>query len=1736
MKVRDLEGELEEVSSEPEVGVTTGEIPREQWADGLLQELATRNFERVDEAELRETEVRATKPPRREPSVEVAIEPDEAEPAIAAAPPSEAASPSEAEPAIEEDDEEDEADWEALLAKANARAAEQDIVDVVHEAEAEDIGASTIISAPIEVPDAPDAADAHAAVEAPEAADAQAAVEAHAAPAFEESHHAIKIRETLGVSESAYNQSAAEMFESAEAPVAVAESHTDELNVTDIESAETESVSVEVDLAAMMPAEIGRLVDQLRAGRAVLVVGPRLLDGQLTIRERIARLVSSLPVDDARELWGLLQSRPLYAAGYARRRLGNRFAELFALPPVNELPEHVWLLGALPFRAVISTVGDELFERVLTRPEGAPAVYTPADAAALSRHVGAPFVLKPFGDPARPETVALANGDFQALVADDAYRAALHELYRTRALVFVGFHARDLELELLLEKLLGGVKKSEQEHFALIAGMTAAEREELAMTWNIQSLPAELGWGVDELARALDHAFATSPAAQVPADDDHEGWLALLEENPGRADAVEKLDRRAAELREKGDLETLMELLLGRVGVEPEARVRAELLRQVARAFEFELDDAERALTALLAAYKEEPATAEWTELARLADGANAWNDVTSELADVEEKLPPPVRASLYRKFGREADLAHVLDIISTGDDEAATNARREAASLYAKLGDRLTAISRYEALAAAKPEDVDILRALEALYADEGRHRESLEALARQAEAATNDKDRAALYRKLALSWEDEAEGAARADSYWEALLALEPGADDALRALERRHRAERRWPSLVETLRRRADKVATPSNEQAELYLEIATLQEKELGDEESAIGSLQLALHARPDHAASLETLTRLYDATGAWHLTVELLDKRAKLAEKPEQVELIFRAGELAAARLDDKKGAEERFARVLEIDPAHVPSLVALAELHRKDGALLRAAKLLVEAVAHSANRLEKTRLTFEAAALHDTLDDDDAAAELYLATLALDPEHLDAATRVADILWAKQRHEELVPVLEMLTKKKESEPLAQAEHFLRLAHAANAAGMEDKVAKAYARAADLAPSSLEAQREHAKHLMAQKQWASALLSLERVFQFHVDKLTPPEQATLFSQLAECELELGAKDSAREFVSSALRVDPAHRPSLLLQTQLSDGDPRALIEAKRALLVGATAEESARLLGEIGDLAATRINDRALAVSSWLDALEHAPEDHKLLHKCLDAYVEDRAWPEALVMLEKLVAVEKVVTVRAKYRLAAALICRDELERHDEAADMLKEALEDDANLSRAATALEQLYTQREEWKELARLYRRQLKHLGAESPNDADGKNEERRRIWSQLGNVCADRLGDVPSSIAAFEVALSFERDNLDRRKRLADLYVQAHDWEKSIAEHQYILRREKNRVLSYRALKHLYIQTAQREKSVLCSYALTFLKKGEADDQRKVTEFKQRPFATATRLMGGEAWVRLVHPDEDGLIDRLFMLVGPTVTAGLAQPLKSFNLDKKDALSDDDPHSYNKTLTYATATLDVARPLAFARPDQKEAVTFANCIDGRTLTPVFLLGAPLVVQKRREAEQVFELARRVAHLRPERLLRLALPNPAQLAHVIDAAIALAGELDGDGEAPGAVGKTAAGLKGALPPERVAEVAQIGRMLRDNKVRSEDAALAWLQATDLTGNRAGWALAGDLETCARIVAADGRSPLTLQPTERLLDLVWSSTTEELFFVRKSLGLMRAEARPRPSAPMAPQL
>src|SRR5262249_3746495 len=111
---------------------------------------------------------------------------------------------------------------------------------------------------------------------------------------------------------------------------------------------------------------------------------------------------------------------------------------------------------------------------------------------------------------------------------------------------------------------------------------------------------------------------------------------------------------------------------------------------------------------------------------------------------------------------------------------------------------------------------------------------------------------------------------------------------------------------------------------------------------------------------------------------------------------------------------------------------------------------------------------------------------------------------------------------------------------------------------------------------------------------------------------------------------------------------------------------------------------------------------------------------------------------------------------------------------------------------------------------LATFYYKRLEQV-----RNNEGRTGERLRLWDQLGELLMG-LDSHDDAIVAFEVALSLDPDNLDRRKRLADLYAldAKHD-AKAIAQHHTILRTNKRQLESYKALRILYDRTRQPERA---------------------------------------------------------------------------------------------------------------------------------------------------------------------------------------------------------------------------------------------------------------------------------------------------------------------------------
>lgn len=1141
----------------------------------------------------------------------------------------------------------------------------------------------------------------------------------------------------------------------------------------------------------------------------------------------------------------------------------------------------------------------------------------------------------------------------------------------------------------------------------------------------------------------------------------------------------------------------------------------------------------------------------------RLSDGVSAATAFKkARLADPSSRDVLAALEHALRRSTNWADLISLLDekaelLGKAGEDGAALRARREAAQLHAEhQSDKKATAERWEAVRKAAPGDIDALRALEKLYAAEGNLSEHyLGVVNALADSVPSDKERLTLYRRLVAEYEELPGHEAQAEKCLEKILQLDAKAEDAYRGLERRYRQAKKWEPLVETLRKHA--AHAEGHARAELLAALAKVYETDLpaSDPEKQADYLSAATEAwqrvidvEPQHPAALDALARLLQSGSSPAEAVRLLEKRAHLAEdKSQKVALFIDAARVAKTRLRDPLVAEENFVRALEIDPQHGAATASLADLYREKGEYLRAAKLYIEAESRTQNRLDKARFLVEAAKQHLAVEESQRAGELFRQALQIDPEHAEAGAGAAELFYQQERYDDALPILDMLARK-DAEPAVLVVRLCRLGQVAQRAGRRDKALRAFTRAVDLAPTDLTALRGLLPLLVEVGQFQDARKGAKSALEAHKDEISTAERVDLLAQLGLSEHKLGHDEAALAALHQALELDPQHRGALRAITRLGnlpavDGVAyrqtllKSLLETDPRLAPAQEPnvdDEKVRLYTEIGDLyAAGPLADAQAAIASYREGLALRPDSLTIMNKLLEVYSGEGLWADASGILETLIKSEKNDKRRARFRQAAALIARDQLKDAPRALALYHGALDDDATIAKALDAIEELAVQVDDPREILRAYQRKIQALGPDTA-DTPKQRAERLRLWTQTAALCIQRLGDFQTGAQAYEVTLSLDGANLDRRRQMAAIWGQigGDKLDRAIAEHQALLLRNKSDLDSYRSLRELYLRTGQREKAAAVAYALQLLRRAEPEDAALVDELKARPLVPAKRPIGKELWRLVSHEDEHPLLGVMSSLLWPAVRVMGGRGFAELGLDRGARVDVAAGHFYTKALKYGFEALEAPIPELYPEPRSPEMaersyeILLALEKTGAGDRPVTALriGAPLLSPKRPEREVMYEVGRLAALLRPERSIRVAYDTPAKLGAVIDAVIAAGG--DAAGATSRAAHDLAQTLGRALPAQQADQLGKLGRALAEANLRGEAAAATWLGAMDLTAVRAGLLLAGDLETAALLLATDPPGTTPLSPKQRLLDLIHFTVTEDYFTLRQHLGLM----------------
>jgi len=170
--------------------------------------------------------------------------------------------------------------------------------------------------------------------------------------------------------------------------------------------------------------------------------------------------------------------------------------------------------------------------------------------------------------------------------------------------------------------------------------------------------------------------------------------------------------------------------------------------------------------------------------------------------------------------------------------------------------------------------------------------------------------------------------------------------------------------------------------------------------------------------------------------------------------------------------------------------------------------------------------------------------------------------------------------------------------------------------------------------------------------------------------------------------------------------------------------------------------------------------------------------------------------------------------------------------------------------------------------------------------------------------------------------------------------------------------------------------------------------------------------------------------------------------------------------------------------------------------------------LVPSLLIGAPQL-GKTDERELAFEVGKRMAYLRPERFVTLAVGTLPKLESAFAASVLASGtHID---NASDEAKKLAGTLKAQVPGPLLDQVGELSHKLG---ARLGNGLISgWRTATDLTANRVGLIVSNDFETAARAIATEGAALSSMSVKDRLRDLLAFAVSEPYFQVRRHLGL-----------------
>jgi tetratricopeptide (TPR) repeat protein len=677
----------------------------------------------------------------------------------------------------------------------------------------------------------------------------------------------------------------------------------------------------------------------------------------------------------------------------------------------------------------------------------------------------------------------------------------------------------------------------------------------------------------------------------------------------------------------------------------------------------------------------------------------------------------------------------------------------------------------------------------------------------------------------------------------------------------------------------------------------------------------------------------------------------------------------------------------------------------------------------------------------------------------------------------------------------------------------RLGLVADKRGDLEKSVKAYQAAYDLDTSRLASVLDLADALYRSREWDKSFKLYQMVLVNHRDSQDRDQIVEIFYRLGNIKAQVNEARKALNMFDKALEQDPAHIPTLeaVISIQETLKNFEQVIHFKKILID--SIHDSARqfqLYDEIGDIWQNNLKNPQKALQSYRDASEIDPENRAILHKMLPIYQATKQWPQVVETIGRVCEMEESDLKLGRLFYGMAVIYRDEIKNADEAVVYFNRSLDKSIENLKAFEAIDRILTQQKNWKELERNYRKMLKRLQGQNRPDLE------INLWHFLGEIYRTRMGQFEAAAEAFKMAAMLDPDNVTRHEILAELYTRMPDkLDEAVAEHQALIQKNPYKVDSYKALRRLYFEHRLYDKAWCLCATLSFLKKADPEEQQFYEQYRTRGTIRAQARLDNERWIKdLFHPDESVYIGKIFEMVTRAIRSLKIQPAKNFGLKKNEKRAMNDTLTFSKTFFYSAQVINLpVVPELYLQEDRPGGLVFAV-----TEPMASACGASLLTGYTPQ-DLLFLVTKHLTYYRPEHYIRWILPTHGELKLLMLAALKLgAPEFPIPDDPSGVLQQWLGQLRQVMTQVEIESLRKV--VSRFVKSGEQADIKKWIRSLELTACRAGFLLANDLETAAKMIQSETGGMDDIPPKDKIKELVLFSVSEQYFRLRESLGII----------------